>query len=54
MWGIKLLHYLSSIRWNFKISCLGYLVAVVTKDFLKMCLHFTFLSLSVTIATIIS
>ena len=35
MWGIKLLHYLSSIRWNFKISCLGYLVAVVTKDFSK-------------------
>ena len=36
-----------------KISCLGYLVAMVTKDCVKIHLHFKFASLSVTIATAI-
>ena len=39
--------------WNFKISCLGYLVAMVTKDLVKIYLHFKFASLSVTIETAI-
>ena len=33
---IKLLHSLSLIRWNSKTSSLGFLVAVVTKDFSKL------------------
>ena len=44
---------MSSIRWNFKISFHGYLVAMVTKHFLKICLHFKFASLSGNIATTI-
>ena len=42
---------MSSTRWNFKISCLGYLVAMVTKYYLKISQHFIFASISVAIAT---
>ena len=48
-----MLLYLSSTRWNLKISCLGYLVAMVTKDCLKISQHFIFASISVAIATTI-
>ena len=41
------------MRGNFKTSCLGYLVAMVTKEFLKIGQRFTFLSIAVTIATTI-
>ena len=48
-----MLLYLSSTRWNFKISCHGYLVAMVTKDCLKISQHFIFASISVAVATTI-